>query len=392
MSLHTASLPSRRLPNGTHIGSERRAQGIENNNRELMSSVRDAASPDTLPVQQPADSTDPVVNSRLSPRFQVGGRLRSRHRRRAPTACQLCRIRKTKCDNGRPSCGYCLFQGARCLYTDKGSSPKAISPPAASLDPATQGDVSNAVLLERIGHLTALVEEIHGDATLRSQHDGPYTIANSHLPPSTEPLRIIDQTLDDGAGPISGSAFADDGFGKLEVTELAARTSSCESLLRWPILHNTEQIGDITSFALQSAINTELPVEAVLASARFAVQEDKIWPLCRKFLVLIHVKNPILEVAEFKRYAREAAECGPSWDGRGCLVVSTTLTPCRYQSVLITMVRSCSHALWPAWHLHMSPRSIRTRMKRPTAQQMTSPRATTILLPLCVDWACYRLH
>lgn len=320
-------MPSDTSTRGTRIRPEGRAQGVGDNVSELMSSVPNPTSPKELLVRQAGDLNIRITNNSISPRFQEGGRLRPRHRRRAATACQLCRIRKTKCDNGRPSCGYCLFQGAQCIYTDKISSLNTTSPLSLPEESASQSEVSNAVLLEHIRHLTNLVEEIHSDPTLRTQHELQPTYPGNYLPPSTEPLKGVDQTIDDEAGPISGSAFTPDGFGKLEVTELAARTSSCESILRWPSLHSDGQFEDITSFALQSTLNTELPVESVLANARFAIQEDKIWPLCRKFLVLIHVKNPILEVAEFKRYAREAAECGPSWDGRGCLVVSTVLLP-----------------------------------------------------------------
>lgn len=37
-------------------------------------------------------------------------------RKRAVTACQSCRLRKTKCDNVRPACGFCSKNGAQCIY------------------------------------------------------------------------------------------------------------------------------------------------------------------------------------------------------------------------------------------------------------------------------------
>lgn len=39
-------------------------------------------------------------------------------RSRGITACQTCRRRKTKCDNERPTCGYCASVGANCGYLD----------------------------------------------------------------------------------------------------------------------------------------------------------------------------------------------------------------------------------------------------------------------------------
>lgn len=40
-------------------------------------------------------------------------------RKRSATACQLCRSRKTKCDNNRPICSKCHELGAECIYQDQ---------------------------------------------------------------------------------------------------------------------------------------------------------------------------------------------------------------------------------------------------------------------------------
>jgi hypothetical protein len=43
-------------------------------------------------------------------------------RRRALQACQICRTRKTKCDNERPSCGNCEVLGVECNYNEAPAS------------------------------------------------------------------------------------------------------------------------------------------------------------------------------------------------------------------------------------------------------------------------------
>lgn len=43
-------------------------------------------------------------------------------RRRALQACQICRARKTKCDNERPSCGSCEVLGVECNYNEAPAS------------------------------------------------------------------------------------------------------------------------------------------------------------------------------------------------------------------------------------------------------------------------------
>ncbi|EPS30972.1 hypothetical protein PDE_05926 [Penicillium oxalicum 114-2] len=41
-----------------------------------------------------------------------------RARRRSARACETCRLRKTKCDGTRPSCGQCVAQNNKCVYED----------------------------------------------------------------------------------------------------------------------------------------------------------------------------------------------------------------------------------------------------------------------------------
>ncbi|KJK84782.1 hypothetical protein H633G_11438, partial [Metarhizium anisopliae BRIP 53284] len=59
--------------------------------------------------EAPADGTS---GSRPVPR---GSAFYSR--RRAVKACQVCRARRTKCDNRKPSCSFCLKVGAKCIQS-----------------------------------------------------------------------------------------------------------------------------------------------------------------------------------------------------------------------------------------------------------------------------------
>lgn len=62
-------------------------------------------------------------------------------RKRANAACQVCRARKTKCDNRKPSCSYCLSVGAIC-----NQSPEDLS----SFDPASLKILERLDVLERL--------------------------------------------------------------------------------------------------------------------------------------------------------------------------------------------------------------------------------------------------
>ncbi|KAL2840985.1 hypothetical protein BJY01DRAFT_249780 [Aspergillus pseudoustus] len=74
-------------------------------------------------------------------------------RKRANTACQVCRSRKTKCDNRKPSCSYCLSVGAVC-----NQSPVDLS----SFDPAS------LKILERLDELEQVVRQQHLETRSRA--------------------------------------------------------------------------------------------------------------------------------------------------------------------------------------------------------------------------------
>jgi hypothetical protein len=57
------------------------------------------------------------------------------------------------------------------------------------------------------------------------------------------------------------------------------------------------------------------------ASALPGIQEELLIPLCRKFLLHIHPRNPILESDQLIAYAKDAAENGLKWNASSCLVV-----------------------------------------------------------------------
>lgn len=104
-------------------------------------------------------------------------------RKRAVTACSLCRVRKVKCDNQRPSCGMCLLADAMCDYKDGSNSD------LSSFDPASLAildKLNTAIeLLQGQAHIPGLIKDLIApqyDTLL--QRDSGY---QSALPSSVSP-------------------------------------------------------------------------------------------------------------------------------------------------------------------------------------------------------------
>ncbi|PYH96482.1 hypothetical protein BO71DRAFT_448645 [Aspergillus ellipticus CBS 707.79] len=224
-------------------------------------------------------------------------------RKRAIAACLPCRARKTKCDNIRPTCGFCANHDAQCTYADTAND-------HSSFDPAS------LAILERINHAVALLEAQSATApehapTRQSQrwHQPAVMMPSlSHAHEDSHSVEISDDLL-------------------VETPGFPARSHNCEAILKWPIFR--DRAPDVWSLVLE---NDESVLPAATQAHPIAlgrgIQEEQIVPLSETFLSHVHLKNPILEVSGFTQYVRDAAENGLRWDGPSCLVLIACALGC----------------------------------------------------------------
>ncbi|UQC79176.1 vegetative cell wall protein gp1 [Colletotrichum lupini] len=183
-------------------------------------------------------------------------------RRRAVAACGPCRVRKTKCDNVRPACGFCQRNGGQCTYPD------------------TSNDFSTTSV-----------------------------------------------TIDENLSHPSDDLPEDEVMIRLDIPDSAAARSNCEAILRWPIFRGYAP--ETESFILEledgdaESSHRSQPVRS--RNLGRGVQEDDFTALSKKFLAYVHVKNPVLDVTDFKAYVKDTVENGPRWDGPSCLVLPIEL-------------------------------------------------------------------
>ncbi|OBT71178.1 hypothetical protein VF21_10094 [Pseudogymnoascus sp. 05NY08] len=139
--------------------------------------------------------------------------------------------------------------------------------------------------------------------------------------------------------------FDRDAFDRLDIPVKTASVLSCESILNWPALDGVAPREEIKSFLLQSDDGADFFCDRGSSRTTLVssgpgdsrpgrgnlpqgIQEEKILPLCKRFLALINLKNPVLDVAEFNRFSRDVVENGPGWDGPSCLVMLACALAC----------------------------------------------------------------
>uniref|UniRef100_A0A093V1K4 Oleate-activated transcription factor 1 n=1 Tax=Talaromyces marneffei PM1 TaxID=1077442 RepID=A0A093V1K4_TALMA len=192
-------------------------------------------------------------------------------RKRANRACQVCRARRTKCDNKKPSCSFCEKVGA-------------------NFDPAS------LAILDRLEQLEKLIREKSLDE------------ANVHpAPPSVEQSALS-----------YGSPPPDLQFGP----DLS--TVTIETVLAWDVFQGRfDPQLDIKS-VLKNYEMPPSPMSSPVGEAIPLINSLELGSCNRlldSFLSRVHIANPILDVELIRSYVNHACLHGIGWDAQSCLVL-----------------------------------------------------------------------
>ncbi|KAH7025282.1 uncharacterized protein B0I36DRAFT_376882 [Microdochium trichocladiopsis] len=229
---------------------------------------------------------DPVRRSRPAPRGTA-----SYQRKRAVKACQVCRARRTKCDNLKPSCSFCLKVGAVCIQSAQDLS---------SFDPAS------LKILERLDSL----EQLMRSSLPAPDEQGPPAKKRALSTPSrVEP-------------PDTG-----DSGNRVDVSMVLPPGS--EEMLSWSCLRDLHATGqsdesadDIGALGLQQ-VTPQQHVSSPPGLAGVPEEPRLVKALLDNFFNYVHVKNPILdEVSTRRMVLGKAVEgLGFDWSPESCLAL-----------------------------------------------------------------------
>ncbi|KAF5007761.1 hypothetical protein FDECE_5933 [Fusarium decemcellulare] len=196
-------------------------------------------------------------------------------RKRAIRACQVCRARRTKCDQKRPSCSFCVKTGVECVFEP---------------DANATFDQASLAIIDRLDRL-----ERKMDAQLVHRRETDSSSATSDNlgfgePPSAKPSR-------ERLFPVN-----------------------LDGVLRWPVFQNNTSPTATSSSPHSTRGNSQH------CSLQTLLLGDGLDPLtCDRwldnFFAYVHVKNPILDEAETRRMVRKLCVQGVGWDITSCLAL-----------------------------------------------------------------------
>lgn len=227
-------------------------------------------------------SIDQVDFEEASPERTTGSRPAPRgtafySRRRAVKACQVCRARRTKCDNRKPSCSFCLKVGATCIQ-----SPVDLS----TFDPAS------LKILERLDEL---------DKTMKTMALGMSSTQSRALPNPSEPAST-----------------------RSILVELIPPSPEC--IMKWDILSDLNQRTNETGVSEPEPATTpsQYPLQFPLSPKTDLATElnlQRVNHLLDNFFNYAHVKNPVLDEPAARRMVQSVILNGIDWSAESCLTL-----------------------------------------------------------------------
>ncbi|CEJ81565.1 hypothetical protein VHEMI01686 [[Torrubiella] hemipterigena] len=241
-------------------------------------------------------------------------------RKRANTACQVCRARKTKCDNKKPSCSYCLSVGANCIQ-----SPVDLS----SFDPASLKILDRLDDLERlmrettavsalgqVGAVSPAIPNSNGqmNAYNTNQHNGRQSSASLSAHSPLRARSMSSSSHHQKPHAISSIIHEDDGPDVDSVLPVRV-----DFILQWPVFNARGQ-AETPYRQLPDAISTPSAGSAALASL-VDMESHRLYRLLDNFFLYIHCKNPILDEASTRRMVGNAFLNGIDWSPASCLAM-----------------------------------------------------------------------
>lgn len=201
-------------------------------------------------------------------------------RKRANRACQVCRARRTKCDNKKPACSFCEKVGAKCITT-----PTDLS----SFDPAS------LAILDRLEQLEQLIRSKQLTATPQNPPQDDQQFALGYASPAPDLHFGPDLSTVTIETVLSWHVFRDKFDSRLDL--------KC-------LLRNQ----DLPSSPLTSPVGENIPLIN-------SMEMGSCNRLLDSFLDRVHIANPILDVSAVRGMVQNACMNGIGWDPQSCLVL-----------------------------------------------------------------------
>ncbi|KAJ5150917.1 uncharacterized protein N7482_010169 [Penicillium canariense] len=195
-------------------------------------------------------------------------------RKRAVTACQVCRARRTRCDQKKPRCSFCETTGAQCV-TEPGAQ--------SSFDPAS------LAILARLESVENKLDALRGSTPRPS----PPPTAESSTPQPFPSHQLVSSLL----------------------------PQNLDQLLQWSVFERIRPTSTSQPHALAGFQPPHQPPSQPAALLGDELDPSACSHYLNDFFAHVHPKNPVLDELTARRVVRRVCLDGPGWDPESCLAL-----------------------------------------------------------------------
>lgn len=295
-----STLASRGQPPQDRTGLSDGVEKVESNARMPEPRSPSNTRSDTASPQEPG--TNPSASRKRARSVENGNpeqQPQPERKKRAPTACRMCKNRKIKCSNDRPKCLSCVRLQCECVY------PEDLKRPLE--------DESSQRILGALEEILARLPD--------------YTKSSpSPNAPNTTPSTQVGLALPTDSGSKHGTTLhdlaAEDTF--LSLPTDVSKNTSLDEVFRWPMFSSRIHIAGLQLSRLlmnDQESGHDDASDLYRKNAWHALDNTKILLHVNQFLANVNIKNPILDRHSLLKDAMVLTETGPTWDSRSCLVV-----------------------------------------------------------------------
>ncbi|RPB24475.1 hypothetical protein L211DRAFT_807714 [Terfezia boudieri ATCC MYA-4762] len=232
-------------------------------------------------------------------------------RKRAIAACQVCRGRKTKCDNERPSCGFCRQAGATCVYES---------------DKQATFDAASLAILDRLAKIETRLDNLAVMPATCSGYQPQQPL--SQLSP-IQCHRPLSQPFKAGHGILPQQSLGPPRQPQEEkhLSRLATVGSTCQAILSWPIFDGAYDPDAILAPLFEDdSDDSDDGYGGRHKHSAIDVDEEELERydlrhLIERFLTNVQTKNPILDQGILEEYVDEIERRGFDGSGESCIVL-----------------------------------------------------------------------
>ncbi|KAL4735145.1 hypothetical protein BDV11DRAFT_196595 [Aspergillus similis] len=266
------------------------------------------------------DSASASLNELLNKKKRSNSEATEYPRRRATIACQICRLRKTRCNGARPKCQLCTDLDAECVYRE----------------PGIKLDAGDKLIIERLARIEGLLQ------TSLATQNSQFTLSSTSPATSNGTNVGSDDTVAKASTHLAVTARTTSIVGLASwanpptsiSTMPRVHTTPALNLLKWPLIRDLVA----RPYDSQTLLQLEMAREPLKMTPSMAVDLSRAPLYIRSFFERVNVWYACVSPYTWSKYYDAAVSLSFREGPESCVVLLVLALGCAAQCGSIALI------------------------------------------------------